>query len=70
MAYVNSRSSSASIFGRISAFFGQLQADANRRVTYRRTVKVLSAMTDRELADIGISRISIEDVARASVKAQ
>ncbi len=70
MAYVNSSSSSVGIFGRLAALLGQLQASANRRAVYRRTVTVLSAMNDRELADIGISRISIQDVARTSAYGQ
>lgn len=64
MAYVNSRSASLGFFGRLAVLFGQLQEAASRRATYRRTVDALSAMTDRELSDIGIARASITDVAR------
>jgi uncharacterized protein YjiS (DUF1127 family) len=33
-------------------------------VLYRRTVRELSVLTDRELDDLGISRFQIENVAR------
>ncbi len=39
-------------------------ADIRRRRIYNQTHAQLSALTDRELADIGISRIQIADVAR------
>ena len=41
--------------------------DAWRR--YRQTLRELSAMTDRELHDIGIDRCDIESIAHASVAA-
>ena len=31
---------------------------------YRKTLSELEAMTDRDLADIGVSRLSIRDIAR------
>lgn len=64
MAYVNSRPASVGILGRLAALYGDLKAAANRRATYRHTVAVLSAMTDRDLSDIGIARGSIAEVAR------
>ncbi len=39
---------------------------AERRL-YRATVSELSQLTDRELADLGIHRASIRDIARESV---
>lgn len=36
---------------------------------FRRNVEILSRLTDRELADIGINRASIEDVARHGARA-
>lgn len=34
---------------------------------YRRTIGELNALTDRELGDIGVTRVAIRDLARASV---
>lgn len=55
---------------RLSAFLrpfldaAGLSAEAlARRRTYRQTLGELAAMTDRELADIGISRLSIGQIA-------
>jgi uncharacterized protein YjiS (DUF1127 family) len=36
---------------------------------YRRNVEILSQLSDRELADIGLNRGSIEDAARHAVNA-
>jgi uncharacterized protein YjiS (DUF1127 family) len=35
--------------------------------TYRRTYAELASLTDRELADLGISRVAIRDIAREAV---
>ena len=35
---------------------------------YRNTVRELSALTDRDLADLGIARCDIENVARKHMK--
>ena len=40
-----------------------LSAIAQRRI-YARTVAELNGLTDRELADLGISRLGITDIAR------
>jgi uncharacterized protein YjiS (DUF1127 family) len=37
-------------------------------LSYRRTYKALAALDDRELADLGIGRGRIEDVARGMVR--
>lgn len=34
---------------------------------YRRTLEELQSLSDRELADLGVSRLSLTDVARSSV---
>ncbi len=48
------------LFARASAWFADYKL-------YRRTVEELSQLSDRELADLGISRLSIGDIARESV---
>ncbi|WP_245298948.1 DUF1127 domain-containing protein [Pseudotabrizicola sediminis] len=35
-----------------------------RRAVYLQTLNELSAMSDRDLADINVARVSIEDIAR------
>jgi uncharacterized protein YjiS (DUF1127 family) len=44
-------------------FSGLAKAIADWRV-YQRTVSELDAMSDRDLADLGVSRLSIRDIAR------
>lgn len=38
-------------------------------IRYRRNVEILSQLTDRELADIGLNRGSIEEAARRAANA-
>ncbi len=67
MAYVNStRVSGNGIADRIAGWVNSLRQAALRRAVYERTVRELHSLTNRELADLGISRLSIEDVARAA----
>lgn len=64
MAYVNtSRAAVARPSDRISGLFAQLGDALARRRVYRRTLDELRQLSDRELADLGISRMSIVDVA-------
>jgi uncharacterized protein YjiS (DUF1127 family) len=62
----NSRSASAGLADRIAAFVADLRQTARRRALYTRTLRELNALTDRELTDLGISRLQIEDVARTA----
>lgn len=62
MAYALSSRAAAS--ERPSGLFSTLGAALARRRVYARTLAELSDLTDRELADLGISRLSICDVAR------
>ena len=41
-----------------------MKAAIARRAVYAQTVRELNALTDRELADLGIARASITTVAR------
>jgi uncharacterized protein YjiS (DUF1127 family) len=65
MAYVNtSRAVSARSSERLSGLFSGLGLALARRRLYARTLNELRQLTDRELADLGIARMSIVDVAR------
>ncbi|HRK42612.1 MAG TPA: DUF1127 domain-containing protein [Gemmobacter sp.] len=65
MAYVvsNRRSgiSLGDLFANISA---NVKAALTRRAVYSRTLAELNALTDRDLADLGVSRHQIADLAR------
>jgi uncharacterized protein YjiS (DUF1127 family) len=64
MAYVNTtRVAKAGWADRLAALLtGAKDAYAKRRI-YVQTVEELHKLNDRELADLGISRLSINDVA-------
>lgn len=47
-----------------AGLFASLGAALARRRVYNRTLEELRGLTDRELADLGISRFSIAQVAR------
>lgn len=65
MAYVNStRSVSVSFSDRFNAVVKVVMAMIERRKVYMQTVKELNLLSDRDLADLGISRSAIADVAR------
>lgn len=65
MAYVmQTRSAAAHPAQRGGGLFSVLGAALARRRVYTRTLAELRELTDRELADLGISRLSIADVAR------
>jgi uncharacterized protein YjiS (DUF1127 family) len=51
-------------FGRIIMdTIADFKAARERRAVYKATFQALSDMTDKDLADIGISRLSIRDIA-------
>ena len=64
MAYVNSRSSSVSIADRFAAFFKVGKDATQRRRVYNQTVAELTNLSDRDLADLGLMRANIRDIAR------
>ncbi len=49
---------------RIQSALADLREHRTRRALYRRTVNELEVLSDRDLADLGISRFSISDLAR------
>lgn len=65
MAYVTTASfARPSRAGRSSGLIGALKAAIARRRLYAVTLAELSQLNDRELADLGMSRLSIAEVAR------
>ena len=65
MAYVNtSRAASLSLADRFPGFIASVKAALARRAVYLQTVRELAALTDRELSDLGISRLEIPALAR------
>lgn len=65
MAYVDrSRIAQNPLTARLMAVFVRITEDRARRALYARTVQELHALSNRDLADLGISRLQIEDVAR------
>ena len=65
MAYVNNtRSASPALSAEVGGIFKSIKVALERRAVYARTVRELNSLSDRELADLGISRLSIPQVAR------
>lgn len=66
MAYVNltSRAANVSLADRFSGALAQIKVMIARRAVYNQTVRELNVLTDRELADLGLSRFDILTVAR------
>lgn len=63
MAYVSSDRASNGILDILGGFVAGLVAAQSRRAVYVQTLKELQSLSDRELMDMGISRLSIRDVA-------
>ncbi len=64
MTYLStSRARSAGLWDRLTAFAAGLSEGAGRRRVFNRTVSELSQLTDRELADLGIHRAMISQIA-------
>jgi uncharacterized protein YjiS (DUF1127 family) len=65
MAYVNTtRAASFSPADRFSGILATVKASFARRAVYAQTVRELNALTERELADLGIARADITTIAR------
>jgi uncharacterized protein YjiS (DUF1127 family) len=64
MAYVNSTRSTANGLGdRVFSLVRTLRESLERRSVYRRTLRELSALSNRELADLGLHRSMLTRVA-------
>jgi uncharacterized protein YjiS (DUF1127 family) len=65
MAYVNTtRIARKGFADRLMVAKDIVLAAINQRRVYTRTVAELNSLSDRELADLGISRLGIADIAR------
>ena len=63
--FVNSTSiASNGLADRLLALFPSVATAVRQRRMYSQTLHELNQLTDRELADLGISRLSIADLAR------
>ncbi len=68
MAHVStSFSTGFSFAARIEALVAAFKEAREQRQKYNQTVRELSGMSDRDLADIGISRFDIKDIAEQHV---
>jgi uncharacterized protein YjiS (DUF1127 family) len=65
MAYVNTtRVARKGVLDRLSVLKDGIVTALHQRRVYARTAAELNALTDRELADLGIVRLSIPEIAR------
>ncbi len=65
MAYVNTTTAARKGFADRLAYLKDTVLSAiNQRRVFTRTVAELNSLTDRELADLGISRLGITEIAR------
>ncbi len=68
MTYANEiLSAPAGIVDRLNARFAELKEKLAQRAQYRATVRELSRLSDRELSDLGISRVSVSFVSHMAV---
>lgn len=65
MAYVQTATPSMNLF---PGLFGRIRARLAQHAAYTQTVRELSALSDRDLMDIGLSRGDIDSVARGVVE--
>jgi len=69
MAYVsNNRTTSIGFADRVSAFFATVSEARAKQKIYRQTFSELNALSNRELADLGINRSAIKNIALEAAK--
>jgi uncharacterized protein YjiS (DUF1127 family) len=65
MAYTNTaRAGNATVLDRVTSAVRSVQAAMERRRLYNRTLSELRALSERELADLGLNASTIAEVAR------
>ena len=69
-AYGTSNLTTGALRDRVSARIDALRDGLRRRRLYNRTYNELSALSNRDLADLGISRSSIRSIAREAAYAR
>ena len=67
MVYAVTNNPGYDVFGRVRSMVENLRIAAEQRIAYSRTVRELSRLTESELADIGIARDEIAEIAQTSV---
>ncbi|EBA16019.1 hypothetical protein RSK20926_05387 [Roseobacter sp. SK209-2-6] len=63
MAFVQNTAAEFTLFARLRAFAAQVGVNWARSREYKRTYAELSRLTNRELADIGLRRCDIAEIA-------
>ena len=63
VAHAHNAAATDGLAGRLMAAIERMQENRARRVIYRQTVRELNALTNRDLADLGISRSMITRLA-------
>ena len=63
IAHTHNAAATPGFAGRLMAAIQHMQENRARRVIYRQTVRELNALTNRDLADLGISRAMISRLA-------
>ncbi|MCZ0962075.1 DUF1127 domain-containing protein [Paracoccus benzoatiresistens] len=64
IAQTHNAAASLGFAGRLMAAIQRMQENRARRAIYRQTVRELNALTNRDLADLGINRTMIARLAR------
>jgi uncharacterized protein YjiS (DUF1127 family) len=64
MAYLNATRTQNVLFARLSDAFDTLVTHYQKRRVYRQTLNGLEALSNRELADLGLHRSELRRVAR------
>ncbi len=67
MANVYANSTTVSVFDRVKNVFKNIAQSVRDYRMYAKTRAELEALTDRELDDLGVSRLQLDEIAREAV---